>query len=131
MHIPQITFLLATMVIIPVLIVVAARADQLGLQEKELKHEIEHDVEERKLEEKLEYQRQIVEEDKHRNLAKQNKHAVASISEELKEMDVTCSTDLGPGLRNVGENNCFINVIVQVGVLFKEFSFFGGLEASF
>ncbi|GMP27327.1 hypothetical protein CsSME_00003368 [Camellia sinensis var. sinensis] len=47
------TFLLATMVIIPVLIVVAARAYELGLQEKELKHEIEHDVEERKLEEKL------------------------------------------------------------------------------
>ncbi|CAL5324338.1 unnamed protein product [Camellia sinensis] len=125
-----ITFLLATMVIIPVLIVVAARADELGLQEKELKHEIEHDVE-RKESSKRSYQRQIVEEDKHRNLAKQNKHAVASISEELKEMDVTCSTDLGPGLRNVGENNCFINVIVQVGVLFKKFSFFGGLEASF
>ncbi|KAL7255775.1 hypothetical protein ACSBR1_009829 [Camellia fascicularis] len=94
-------------------IVVAARADELGLQEEELKHEIEHDVEERKLEEKLEYQRQIAEEDKHTNLAKQNKHAVASIAEEVEEMDVACSTDLGPGLRNVGENNCFINVIVQ------------------
>ncbi|KAI7979395.1 Inactive ubiquitin carboxyl-terminal hydrolase 53, partial [Camellia lanceoleosa] len=54
--------------------VVAARADELGLHEEELKHEIEHD---------------------------------------LEEMDVACSTDLGPGLRNVGENNCFINVIVQ------------------
>ncbi|KAL7255778.1 hypothetical protein ACSBR1_009832 [Camellia fascicularis] len=94
-------------------IVVAARADELGLQEEELKHEIEHDVEERKLEEKLEYQRQIAEEDKHTNLAKQNKHAVASIAEEVEEMDVASSTDLGPGLRNVGENNCFINVIVQ------------------
>ncbi|CAL5324345.1 unnamed protein product [Camellia sinensis] len=96
-------------------IVVAARADELGLQEEELKHEIEHDVEERKLEEKLEYQRQIAEEDKHTNLAKQNKHAVAaSITEEVEEMDVACATDLGPGLRNVGENNCFINVIIQV-----------------
>ncbi|GMP27330.1 hypothetical protein CsSME_00003370 [Camellia sinensis var. sinensis] len=94
-------------------IVVAARADELGLQEEELKHEIGHDVEERKLEEKLEYQRQIAEEDKRTNLAKQNKHAVASIAEEVEEMDVACSTDLGPGLRNVGENNCFINVIVQ------------------
>ncbi|KAF5960976.1 hypothetical protein HYC85_002185 [Camellia sinensis] len=94
-------------------IVVAARADELGLQEEELKHEIEHDVEERKLKEKLEYQRQIEEEDKHTNLAKQNKDAVASIAEELEEMDVACSTDLGPGLRNDGENNCFINVIVQ------------------
>ncbi|CAL5369163.1 unnamed protein product [Camellia sinensis] len=94
-------------------IVVAARADELGLQEEELKHEIEHDVEERKLKEKLEYQRQIAEEDKHTNLAKQNKDAVASTAEELEEMDVACSTDLGPGLRNVGENNCFINVIVQ------------------
>ncbi|CAL5366345.1 unnamed protein product [Camellia sinensis] len=28
-------------------------------------------------------------------------------------MDVACATDLGSGLRNVGENNCFINVIVQ------------------
>ncbi|KAF5960980.1 hypothetical protein HYC85_002189 [Camellia sinensis] len=92
-------------------IVVAARADELGLQEEKLKHEIEHDVEERKLKEKLEYQRQIAEEDT--NLAKQNKDAVASTSEELEEMDVACSTDLGPGLRNVGENNCFINVIVQ------------------
>ncbi|THG04001.1 hypothetical protein TEA_007134 [Camellia sinensis var. sinensis] len=102
-------------------IVVAARADELGLQEEELKHEIEHDVEERKLEEKLEYQRQIAEEDKHTNLAKQNKHAVAaSIAEEVEEMDVACATDLGPGLRNVGENNCFINVIIQIGVLFKE-----------
>ncbi|XP_028123701.1 uncharacterized protein LOC114320838 isoform X2 [Camellia sinensis] len=95
-------------------IVVAARADELGLQEEELKHEIEHDVEERKLEEKLEYQRQIADEDKHTNLAMQNKHAVAaSIAEEVEEMDVICATDLGPGLRNVGENNCFINVIVQ------------------
>ncbi|CAL5369154.1 unnamed protein product [Camellia sinensis] len=94
-------------------IVVAARADELGLQEEELKHEIEHDVEERKLKEKLEYQRQIEEEDKHTNLAKQNKDAVASIAAELEEMDVACSTDLGPGLRNDGENNCFINVIVQ------------------
>ncbi|XP_028051298.1 uncharacterized protein LOC114255965 isoform X1 [Camellia sinensis] len=94
-------------------IVVAARADELGLQEEELKHEIGHDVEERKLEEKLEYQRQIAEEDKRTSLAKQNKHAVASIAEEVEEMDVACSTDLGPGLRNVGENNCFINVIVQ------------------
>ncbi|CAL5366343.1 unnamed protein product [Camellia sinensis] len=92
-------------------IVVAARADELGLQEEELKHEIEHDVEERKLEEKLEYQRQIAEEDKHTNLAKQNKHVVAaSIAEEVEEMDVACATDLGPGLRNVGENNCFINM---------------------
>ncbi|KAI8030251.1 Inactive ubiquitin carboxyl-terminal hydrolase 54, partial [Camellia lanceoleosa] len=95
------------------MIVVAARADQLGLQEEELKHEIEHDVEERKLEEKLEYQSQIAEEDKHTNLAKQNKHVVASIAEEVEEMDVACSTDLGPRLRNVGENSCFINVIVQ------------------
>ncbi|KAL7189987.1 hypothetical protein ACSBR1_039597 [Camellia fascicularis] len=94
-------------------IVVAARADALGLQEEELKNENEHDVEERKLEEKLEYQRQIAEEDKHTNLAKQNKDAVASIAEELEEMDVACSTDLGPRLRNFGENNCFINVIVQ------------------
>ena len=75
-------------------IVVAARADELGLQEEELKHEIEHDVEERKLEEKLEYQRQIAEEDKRTNLAKQNKHAVAaSIAEEVEDLDVACSTD--------------------------------------
>ncbi|CAL5369971.1 unnamed protein product [Camellia sinensis] len=167
-------------------IVIPERSDEFELQDNEPQHEIEHEMDERKLKEMLEYQKKIEDEAKLKNLAKQNKNAVATITAESEKMDVTCSTlsddcdpgvpvstleetkvldnsskvqtttrrsrtlgevrqetlvaqkslssttsqrvppavsseefsvwsDLfGPGLRNdVGENNCFLNVIIQ------------------
>ncbi|CAL5369969.1 unnamed protein product [Camellia sinensis] len=82
-------------------IAVAERPDEFELHEEEPQHEIEHEVEERKLEEMLEYQKKIEDEAKQKNLAKKNKNTVATITEELEKMDVTCSTlsdDSGPGV---------------------------------
>ncbi|XP_057465835.1 uncharacterized protein LOC130755482 [Actinidia eriantha] len=54
---------------------VAVSADELKLQEVELKHKIQFQEEERKLEESLEHLRLIEEEAKQKNLAKQTKDA--------------------------------------------------------
>ncbi|CAL5369972.1 unnamed protein product [Camellia sinensis] len=72
-------------------IVVAVSADGLGIQEEKFKHEIALEMEERKLEEMLEYQKKIEDEANQKNLAKQNKNAVAPIKEDLEKMDVACS----------------------------------------
>ncbi|KAF5961774.1 hypothetical protein HYC85_002983 [Camellia sinensis] len=58
-------------------------------------------MDERKLKEMLEYQKKIEDEAKLKNLAKQNKNAVATITAESEKMDVTCSTlsdDCDPGV---------------------------------
>ncbi|PSR95786.1 Actin cytoskeleton-regulatory complex protein [Actinidia chinensis var. chinensis] len=54
---------------------VAVSADELKLQEEELKHKIQFQEEERKLEENLAHLRLIEEESKQKNLAKQTKDA--------------------------------------------------------